>query len=220
MNPGELFHRAIAQRAYTIFETRGRRAGHEVSDWLQAEAEVLEGLITATLSRHAARDQELVRISHKIAAKLYRVKQREQMGCVITIQNLSRFEKQIEQMEMAFYFRWCRNIAPERVTDLSDIMTYSYLWVLGAYEIIRALAATTAHPDLQAAKDKFGRIRMPLAKLEASRKHKTIDYNFPYPAMMPGEFSIGWAINRDEVVTRDSLSSEMFTALMKYADQI
>ncbi len=30
----------IRQRAYELFEARGREEGHELEDWLQAEAEV------------------------------------------------------------------------------------------------------------------------------------------------------------------------------------
>jgi len=30
----------IRQRAYELYEARGREDGHEVEDWLQAEAEV------------------------------------------------------------------------------------------------------------------------------------------------------------------------------------
>jgi len=32
----------IRVRAYELFEQRGREAGHEVEDWLRAEAEVLQ----------------------------------------------------------------------------------------------------------------------------------------------------------------------------------
>ena len=32
----------IRLRAYELFEQRGRHEGHEVEDWLQAEAEVLQ----------------------------------------------------------------------------------------------------------------------------------------------------------------------------------
>lgn len=39
----------IRERAYQLFEARGRTPGHEIEDWLQAEAEVL-----ATLPRLAA----------------------------------------------------------------------------------------------------------------------------------------------------------------------
>jgi hypothetical protein len=37
----ELLER-IRSRAYELFEQRGRHEGHEVEDWLQAEAEVLQ----------------------------------------------------------------------------------------------------------------------------------------------------------------------------------
>ena len=30
----------IRQRAYQLFEARGRRKGHELDDWLQAEREI------------------------------------------------------------------------------------------------------------------------------------------------------------------------------------
>jgi len=30
----------IRQRAYQLFEARGRRRGHELDDWLQAEREI------------------------------------------------------------------------------------------------------------------------------------------------------------------------------------
>ncbi len=31
----------IRQRAYELYEARGREDGHELDDWLQAEAEIL-----------------------------------------------------------------------------------------------------------------------------------------------------------------------------------
>jgi hypothetical protein len=30
----------IRQRAYELYEARGREAGHDIDDWLQAEAEI------------------------------------------------------------------------------------------------------------------------------------------------------------------------------------
>ena len=32
----------IAQRAYALYEARGREEGHDLDDWLQAERELLE----------------------------------------------------------------------------------------------------------------------------------------------------------------------------------
>ena len=33
----------VAQRAYELYETRGREPGHELDDWLKAEAELVHG---------------------------------------------------------------------------------------------------------------------------------------------------------------------------------
>ncbi|MFZ0707270.1 MAG: DUF2934 domain-containing protein [Candidatus Korobacteraceae bacterium] len=37
----ELTEEYIRLRAYQIYEQRGRQAGHDVDDWLQAETEIL-----------------------------------------------------------------------------------------------------------------------------------------------------------------------------------
>lgn len=34
-------HQSISHRAYALFEGRGRQDGHDLDDWLQAEAEIL-----------------------------------------------------------------------------------------------------------------------------------------------------------------------------------
>lgn len=33
----------IIQRAYELYEARGREDGHDLEDWLQAEEEILQG---------------------------------------------------------------------------------------------------------------------------------------------------------------------------------
>ncbi len=38
--PLECIADLIRKRAYQLFETRGRRQGHELDDWLQAEREI------------------------------------------------------------------------------------------------------------------------------------------------------------------------------------
>ena len=42
VRPGTITHEAIAQRAYGLYEARGREDGHDVGDWLEAERELLE----------------------------------------------------------------------------------------------------------------------------------------------------------------------------------
>lgn len=36
----ELTERLLCERAYHLFEERGRQHGHDLDDWLQAEAEI------------------------------------------------------------------------------------------------------------------------------------------------------------------------------------
>jgi outer membrane protein TolC len=38
----EVTEENIAQRAYSLYEARGRQQGHDLDDWLQAERELLE----------------------------------------------------------------------------------------------------------------------------------------------------------------------------------
>jgi hypothetical protein len=141
------------------------------------------------------------------------------MGCVTIIQQLSRFEEEIGRMETAYGFRWLRGLS-ERVGDLNDILMHSYLWVFGAYEIVRTLAQLTKSPIIVAVRESFERIRMPLAKLEASRKHRGADFNFPFPVIAPDVFAVGWAINQGQLITRGALSYEMFSALKQYTDRL
>jgi Protein of unknown function (DUF2934) len=39
---GTIAQEEIAQRAYALYEARGREDGHDVDDWLEAERELLE----------------------------------------------------------------------------------------------------------------------------------------------------------------------------------
>ena len=49
--PREKCHASIAQRAYEIYETGGRRQGHNMQDWLRAEQELSGGVGTKTRTR-------------------------------------------------------------------------------------------------------------------------------------------------------------------------
>jgi len=39
---GTISQEEIAQRAYALYEARGREDGHDLDDWLEAERELLE----------------------------------------------------------------------------------------------------------------------------------------------------------------------------------
>ncbi|PBP36170.1 hypothetical protein CCL11_12525 [Pseudomonas syringae] len=100
--------------------------------------------------------------------------------------------------------------------------TQSYLWILGAYEILRTLAQRVKNgqsddpPDvaarIEAARDRFARVRIPLAKFEASRKYKAIDNHIAYPGL-DLKYGIAWQLNESEVISRQELSDVFLEAL-------
>ena len=81
-------------------------------------------------------------------------------------------------------------IIPTIQGDVGDHLTLSYLWVLGAYEIVRSLCQRakedpsffpTYRKELQNLKVEFVRIRIPLAKFEPAKKFSATDSCFAYP---------------------------------------
>lgn len=100
--------------------------------------------------------------------------------------------------------------------------TQSYLWVLGAYEILRTLAQRIREgqsdnpPDvgdkIKEARDRFARVRVPLAKFEAADRHKTTENHFAYPGV-DFKYGIAWAVNETEVISRQELSDIFLGAL-------
>jgi hypothetical protein len=46
-----LIERKVRERAQQLYETRGQVEGHALQDWVQAEAELLENRVLATLYR-------------------------------------------------------------------------------------------------------------------------------------------------------------------------
>ncbi len=78
-------------------------------------------------------------------------------------------------------------------------LTVSYLWVLGAYEIIRKLHGKVKGNDafkneFKLLKDKIARLRMPLAKLEPMDKYKKTDYPIAWPGIQT-QFGVCWQIS-------------------------
>jgi len=201
----------ITKRAYTFFEERGRQHGHDVEDWLRAEAAILAVLVS---THRVDQYTEWVNYSHKLAT-LFPTNAQEQIGCVTTIQKLARFERVIDGMEIEYDFRRLRGI-PEQPGELDDIVTYTYLWVLGAYEIVRTLAKKTGNDRIREVKQQFARIRVPLAKLEASSKYEMIDYNFPEPVIALAPFRVGWAIHQKVFVSRLELSDFFLDAVKEF----
>lgn len=202
----------IAKRAHHLFEQSGRQHGNSLEHWLQAEKEVLN-MLPYLIHSHLHEQQSMwVSISHTLGS-LFPGKAPEQMGCVMTIQKLARFEMEIIKKDTLFWINRLRKI-PEQPLELDNILTHSYLWVLGAYEILRTLAEQTKHPRLIHAKRAFARIRMPLAKLKASEKYSEKDFNFPFPITQGP--CIGWAVNEKDIVLREALSMEFLESLNEF----
>jgi len=52
---GQPTHEEIAQRAYALFERNGKLPGHEMENWLQAEAQLMADRKHAVESRSGSR---------------------------------------------------------------------------------------------------------------------------------------------------------------------
>jgi len=108
---------------------------------------------------------------------------------------------------------------------LHEHITQSYLWVLGAYEFIRTLCDRVSLDDPQMTppevrdilvevKNRFNRVRVPLAKMEAAAKHAHEDSPIAYPGIKRG-MGVAWILNRSTGVTRRELSDALLEALEK-----
>lgn len=102
----------------------------------------------------------------------------------------------------------------EQWNEYADKILLSYLWVLGAYEVIRALAqrllGDAAVPldcreQLENAKRLFERVRIPLAKGEAASRYAKTDRPFAFPTSV-SSVGIGWPVNEELTITRRELS--------------
>ena len=107
-------------------------------------------------------------------------------------------------------------------TLLTDRFTLSYLWVLGAYELVRTLdqrcrtnPATTMPESFQsrlaALKRGMERLRIPLAKMEPARRFPS-DSAIAYPALSR-DLGIAWQVAQDTYITRRELSDSLLDFL-------
>lgn len=94
------------------------------------------------------------------------------------------------------------------LTVFDVVNVKSYLWVLGVYEFFRMadqsirsnpeIANENASKLIKNAKSEFSRLRIPLAKLEASNKFKNHDYSIP--KLGANDEQLGWQINNDKII--------------------
>ncbi|TXH01481.1 MAG: hypothetical protein E6P95_01750 [Candidatus Moraniibacteriota bacterium] len=104
---------------------------------------------------------------------------------------------------------------------LTESFTQAYLWILGAYEAIRTLSQladrevlvnpTQANKEvaenIRKVKHFFERVRIPLAKMEPSKKYEATDFPTAYP-ILDTKRGIAWHISASVVVSRQELSDE------------
>ncbi len=109
-----------------------------------------------------------------------------------------------------------------RQIEFGRQLIFAYLWVLGAYEFVRVLnqrqKENTAFfcerlPNSRLLKQRFERIRIPLAKLEPAKKHRKTDFSIAFPLIDPKRQSIGWSVAPGVMITRRELSDELLAFL-------
>src|SRR5262245_46521809 len=134
------------------------------------------------------RYRQWIRVSHAVGGvDQYRA------FMAVAVQGLARIDCQLIAADEQFLQLTEQQRATIPVSvELSERVTLSYLWVLGAYEILRTLdqrtregSAGTPSPvaeRITATKHLFERVRIPLAKFEASRRNPN-DSPIAYPAI-------------------------------------
>lgn len=105
----------------------------------------------------------------------------------------------------------------EEIMTFNRHITLSYLWVLGAYEVIRILKERCKElksPDAEIIKihERFRRLRIPLAKLEAPSGYEESDAPIAYPALN-SEYGIAWQVAEEVFIPRGSLSDDLLALL-------
>lgn len=107
-----------------------------------------------------------------------------------------------------------------QLQDLSGHIFCSQLWVIGAYELVRTMSQSARDESsplkpfsrkINDLKNKINRLRVPLAKMEASQKNRDDS-----PIAMPGynlADGVSWQLGEDFWITRKELSDEMLALL-------
>ena len=135
----------------------------------------------------------------------------EQTGVIMTrIQGLGIIDAELYDVNKHIIDKKLEN----DLTVFDVVNIKSYLWVLGVYEFFRMadqsirsnpkIANEHASKRINDAKSEFSRLRIPLAKLEASNKFKNTDYSIP--KLGANYEQLGWQINSDKIIYYRDLS--------------
>ncbi len=137
---------------------------------------------------------------------------------VVTCQDLARLDvKLISEDELVTQQLKLNN----EVGVFSETSAYSYFWVLGGYELVRALDQRAREdsdffPDFSQAindlKHQFERVRVPLAKFEPAGRHRRTDDDIAVPGF---NYDLGtmWRVAPDVWISRRELSDGLLNLL-------
>lgn len=159
---------------------------------------------------------EWVRLSHRAA--------RLEKFMTVAIQGLGKVDAVLVATDAAYLqLPQEQRESTEASIELTERFTNSYLWVLGAYEIVRAMdqrcRENTAIVDdttaqlIRDTKHKFERVRVPLAKYEIANRFRNTDTVLAFPAL-DRQDGIAWCVADNVFVTRKELS-ECFMTLLR-----
>lgn len=141
---------------------------------------------------------------------------------------LAVIAQQLGRMDCELDAEWARysgldekqREADGEIQAFNRILTHSYLWVLGAYELVRTMESLAKllgdesadrRQQIQAVKQDFARLRMPLAKLEPASSHET-DYAIALPHWYPDR-GIAWAVADGVYISRADLADDLLALL-------
>lgn len=141
---------------------------------------------------------------------------------VVAIQGLAQLDCKLVAADEQFLQLTEKQRATIAVSvELSERLTLSYLWGLGAYEILRTLDQRTREASagmrsplaerITTTKHLFERVRIPLAKYEASRRNPT-DSPIAYPVISTVH-GVAWQVADDTFISRRQLADTFLSLL-------
>ena len=135
----------------------------------------------------------------------------------VTVQGLGFLDEELFQKDQQIIQGIGLGSSHEEIITFNRHITLSYLWVLGAYEVIRTIkekSKALKSPDSEVHKihERFRRLRIPLAKLETPRGYKESDAPIAYPALN-SQYGIAWQVAEDVFIPRGSLADDLLTLL-------
>lgn len=158
-----------------------------------------------------SRAHRWIRASHRLA--------RYEAFMVTTVQGLGRLDDLLAATDAQYVAGGGYISESTGIGDLSDHITLSYLWVLGAYEVIRAMhqrerdSGSAPSISITELLRRFARLRMPLAKFEPAERHQTTDSHVAFP-VLNAEYGVAWQVSEDAFISRGELADK-FLALLE-----